>query len=546
MKMLRYRFLFVVSLLLLVFTFPVSSEEVYSSSQQLDAISKGDIYFQKGNNFFENKNYESAINSWEKALIFYRAEKDRKKEAITLSNLGNAYDEAGSYKKAVEKYLEAIKLSSEIGDNRLKSDTLTNIGVSYWKLKLYDDSLQSFQEAAKIDRESGRKESEAFNLLNAAKVYKKIGKILEAINNYKVSMTIYKELKNDDMVEDELIELAELSKEIDNKVEALDYYLEAIEIKRKKNDLTDINKLLDEAALLQGEETAKKANPQVQKTKEEELEEEVIEEVMTSGIREKTISEKTRGLAQKKKEQRNAEYYFRLGITAEAQYNFSEAIDLYEKSKKIWKLEDGKKMKSGILIRLANLYLINKRENVEPLLNEALSICDEINDISDKAFALEVLGRFYLSKLQLPEALKSFNESFALFDNVKNPMMKSLLRVDIGDCYFASSIYRKAENYYEKALQEGLAERNDAVIWRAKYGIAKTLYARKKFDEAFSFMISAVGMSDREGGDVFFDFYPDKKKFAIDEDALSLFIELYKKTGNIKYAEAAFLCSEKI
>lgn len=539
--------LFVFFFLLNTAVFPADEK---GSGENWNNIFNADEYFQKGFIFFNNGDYDSAIDSWEKALAYYRNSNEKVKESVTFSNLGSAYDEKGIYVKAVEYYGKSITISEETGNDILKSDTLTNIGVSYWKLKEFEKALTSFEEAASIDEKLQREESLALNLLNSAKVYREQGKINDAIRAYEKAISLYKKTGNEDAIANENEMPGILRREEDKNKEAADNSLELIKNEERTDGYEESGKLFkgilsmaDENSADSPEKKMEVDNQGKQSSAEIKIKEDIIEEtIVPIDIPEKEIPSEEK--VKKEKKVLTAEEKYQAGIESELKSIYTGAIESYEEALELWNEDNGEALKSDILLRLGTLYLINGRANSAALLKESLAIKEEINDIAGKGLALEAMGRSFLSSFRLPEAMENFNIAFAIFDAENNAMMKSFLNIDIADSYLRSAMYKKADDYYERALQDGITAGNPSIMWRAKYGKAKSLYARKLPEEALPLIIEAIGLSEKEAGNSLTIFLPDNKKQNIADDIVDILVELYMSKNDIKYAETAFLYSE--
>ena len=99
-----------------------------------------DSFFNLGNAYMENSNYEMAVLNYKKSLEL------KNNNSVVQNSLGRALHQAKHFKEALNYYESAIKLNS-------KNDKYYfNKGITLIELKLFDQALESFDRAIKINR----------------------------------------------------------------------------------------------------------------------------------------------------------------------------------------------------------------------------------------------------------------------------------------------------------------------------------------------------------------------------------------------------------
>jgi tetratricopeptide (TPR) repeat protein len=78
--------------------------------------------------------YNEALENFQQALVIYQAGGPREKEGITLYNIGLVYGERGQYNQALENYQQALVIYREVGDRAWQAAILNNIGETYHAL----------------------------------------------------------------------------------------------------------------------------------------------------------------------------------------------------------------------------------------------------------------------------------------------------------------------------------------------------------------------------------------------------------------------------
>jgi tetratricopeptide (TPR) repeat protein len=68
------------------------------------------------------------LQTFEQALVIYRAIGEPKSEGTVLNNIGSVYRNLGQYPQALKYYEQALVISKEVGDKVGEGTTLNNIG----------------------------------------------------------------------------------------------------------------------------------------------------------------------------------------------------------------------------------------------------------------------------------------------------------------------------------------------------------------------------------------------------------------------------------
>ncbi len=122
--------------IILILTVIIAITPVFSNNIFAD---KGYKLNEKGNRDFLNKDYNSAINKYIRAL----SERDN---PVIKYNLANSMYQKGDYKKAIDIYR---KIEKEIPDN-LKPDLYYNLGNAFFKGKQYEKAIENYIKYLRI------------------------------------------------------------------------------------------------------------------------------------------------------------------------------------------------------------------------------------------------------------------------------------------------------------------------------------------------------------------------------------------------------------
>ena len=529
-------------------------EDALSAFRQSNA----DESFSEGAKYFREKDYESAIKSWQKALEVYRKNNKRDFEAVVLGNIGNAYDESGDYAKAIENYSSALKISEELHDTGTEGDMLTNIGVSLWKSGDYKKSADNFEKAALLEKKSGRIENEAFNLYNLAKAHKKLKDYDKALKAYNDSLSIYTKEKDNSSKMDVLTDIAYLYKEMGRTKEAKEKFIEIISLKDKAGDKSGMEDLLE--AVVELTKQIEVPAPQKEKSAAPEamapvitvpLEAKISEEIIEEKKTEPTIAPASPSAPEEPQTPIAVtsvsvidESILQNGLSLESEGRLDEAMSVYREVLKKLEGTENKHVQSEAMIRLGNLLAVDGISESEDMLKAAGKIAIEEKNSSGEANALCALGRYYFARKSLLESLNFFIRAEAIFKEMNDSSGEAMAQVDMGDCYFASGMYGDAERMYKSALETGNKTLNGQIIWRAKYGIAMCLWTKNRNEEALLNMMSAVNSMEDSAHGISSTYLPDRKRNYIISDTVELLLGLYDIKAEKKYAEAAYLYSE--
>ncbi|MEO8893565.1 MAG: CHAT domain-containing tetratricopeptide repeat protein [Coleofasciculaceae cyanobacterium] len=124
--------------------------------------------------------FREALQTFEQALVIYRAIKERKSEGTTLNNIGGVYHNLGQYPQALKYYEQSLVISKEVGDKAGEGSIINNIGEVYRNLGQYPQALKYYEQSLVISKEVGNKAVEGTTLGNIGAAYNKLGRYADA------------------------------------------------------------------------------------------------------------------------------------------------------------------------------------------------------------------------------------------------------------------------------------------------------------------------------------------------------------------------------
>ena len=234
---------------------------------------KGKSYFLLGDIAEKEGMYDTAVMSYNKALLEFKSINNQIEVARTINRLGLIKESMGDYPGAFKMYLDALKIHEAVHnipgiageylniglinhyrknytaaekyflsslqlaeENNLlvvKASALNNLGMNYQENKDYGKALNYYQKVLEIDRESGNKSNIDYSLNNIGAVYIDLKKYNEASKYFKSSIALKEELNDLPSLINGYNNLAECYLALNNNNEAQLFLIKALDIAKK-------------------------------------------------------------------------------------------------------------------------------------------------------------------------------------------------------------------------------------------------------------------------------------------------------------------------
>ncbi len=210
----------------------VQTAQIGSNDAAETALKEGLRLYQQGT--LESK--KSAIVKFEIALNLYREAGDRRREAVTFSNIGLVYSGLGEKQKALEYYSQSLPLSRATGDRGGEAITLNNIGSVYSELGEKQKALEYFSQSLPLRRAVGDRRGEAVTLTNIATVYSGLGEKQKALEYYSQSLPLFQATGYRGGEATTLNNIGSVYSALGEKQKALEYYSQSLPLRRATGD----------------------------------------------------------------------------------------------------------------------------------------------------------------------------------------------------------------------------------------------------------------------------------------------------------------------
>ena len=172
------------------------SENELNHMKFQDGALEADNTFQQAQMYFENSQYEKAIEYYNIYLQQHEHNKDDSSLACVYNNLGLIYDEQEEYKKALEYFFKGLKANKSSNKENLCWVSLVcgHIGIVYGNQGEYKKALEyhyrSLELRKSVDGESSSEVADTYN--NLALICYKQGEMKKSLEYMEKSLEIYK------------------------------------------------------------------------------------------------------------------------------------------------------------------------------------------------------------------------------------------------------------------------------------------------------------------------------------------------------------------
>ena len=138
---------------------------------------------------------DEALLHHDRALVLRRAVGDARGEAATLAGLAQVHEAQGETDRALHAYLRALDVLRDINRPRSEARVHLRLGLLYNRLRRPEPALASFQAALATYRRTGDRVNEAESLLGIAAAYRQSGDSRSALGNAAPALEILESVR---------------------------------------------------------------------------------------------------------------------------------------------------------------------------------------------------------------------------------------------------------------------------------------------------------------------------------------------------------------
>ncbi|MFN4776765.1 MAG: CHAT domain-containing protein [Pseudanabaena sp.] len=365
-----------------------------------DQKAEADRLLEQGNQQYATSQFQSALQSWQQALIVYQQIKDRKGESVSLIGLGNAYESLGQYQKAIDFFQQSLAITKQIKDLNGESNSLIGLGNAYYRLGQYQRAINFFQQSLAITKQIKDLNGESASLNNLGNAYYRLGQYQRAIDFFQQSLAITKQIGNLNGESASLNNLGNAYESLGQYQRAIDFFQQSLTIKKQ------IGNLEGESNSLNNLGDAYERLGQYQRA---------IDFFQQS----LTIKRQIGDLGGESNSLNN------LGIAYKSLKQYQRAIDFFQQSLAIKKRIGDRKGESNSLNNLGNAYdILGQYQKAINFSQQSLAIKKQIGDRNGEGLLLINMGVTFNKLNQTEIAILFYKESVNVRESIRKDIKK--------------------------------------------------------------------------------------------------------------------------
>ena len=339
---------------------------------------------------------DEAYKTYQELSEFFKSNKDRWNEAITLHNLAMIEQDRGNIEEAKDLYNESLKIKKELDDMQGIATTVHQLATIEQVKGNIEQARELFSESLKVFQGLGNKQGIARTVHNFGVIEQDQGNIEEAKRLFNQSLGTFQELEDKQGIARTIHQLARIEVVKGNIEQARKLYNESLKMERELEDKQGIARTVHNLAVIEQQQGN-------------------IEKAM------KLYTDSLEIFQELGNKQGIASTIHQIATIEQEQGNIKKAEELYNKSLKI---EHDLGDKQGIAQTVHQLATIEQdRGNVEKakeLYNESLKIKLELEDKQGIAHTIHNLAKIAQDEGNIEEAKRLYNESLETFQELED------------------------------------------------------------------------------------------------------------------------------
>ncbi|OPY24187.1 MAG: Tetratricopeptide repeat protein [Methanobacterium sp. PtaU1.Bin242] len=153
-------------------------------------------FLEQADIFYDQKNYDGALDYYKKAMIYIKDSKNKSEEADLFLKLGNLYSDMKDFDKAEDYYKKSLNIYSAQKDLIGQGYSRTGLGIIHEKYGDHDEARGHYNKALKYFRKAKDDEREGIVISLIASTYESQGAWEDALIEYKRSFQKFEKLQN--------------------------------------------------------------------------------------------------------------------------------------------------------------------------------------------------------------------------------------------------------------------------------------------------------------------------------------------------------------
>lgn len=402
-------------------------------------------FFNQGNNFKLQGNYEKAINSFEKSFTIANRITDKENRINSLNKLGILYWNVGNLKKSTDVYREALTLAEKINLKNKKKEILDCLeiynlyreGKGFRSQGEHQKSIESFDKAIALARKIRSEEHEVKCLRQQSITYLELNNLNKFFSLNKQALDNARKLNHRKEEGRCLINIGIYYQKLENYSRALKCYQDALQIARDSKNIID-------------------------------------QSICITNI---------------------SNVYNYIG-------NYDKALEYMKDALRIDKqLNDDSYISMdlnniGEIYRSKGLHSNNRDAFYKALeyFKNSMELARKNEDEKTEIRAVNNIGTVYTDLKNYLEAQKYFKQGLKKAEELQDVEATGMLLNNIGIVYYNQGNYELSTNYYQKAIDLALSIKGGQILWEAYFEMANAYKRQKNYKKALEYYKNSISV----------------------------------------------------
>ncbi len=200
-----------------------------------------DSYISLGSLAYRNNNPKTALEYFEKALIYSQKTDNLKQQAFILNNIGTISYAQGNLDDALSYFKKSYAIRDQLGDKKLALDAISNIATICLNQGKYTEALENYNHCLNIYREDNNKRGIAHITYNMSAVYYEWQQYDKTLKYLEESLALHKELKNRGMIASCLVNIGAVYADLKEFPKALEFITASLNLSKEIDDISELS-----------------------------------------------------------------------------------------------------------------------------------------------------------------------------------------------------------------------------------------------------------------------------------------------------------------